>query len=187
MFRKFSDRNLIEGIRKQDVAVLNWLYDNYFPAVSKYIIQNKGTPDDASDIFQDSIIILYSQIKDQSLNLTSDLKGYFFGIARNCWKEHLRVRKITTVINENLPVYTQPEEIAEHLFERIISRAFRKLDPDKQEILVLFKKEKDFKRIASKLNITEVYARRKKYNAKEDLIKEVKKDPEYQEYLRFLK
>ena len=54
------------------------------------MLSNSGSDDDVSDVFQDTIIVLYNQIADNNLNLTTDLKGYFFGIARNVWSAQLR-------------------------------------------------------------------------------------------------
>ena len=47
-------------------------------------LRTAGPPEDVSDVFQDSIIVLYNQISDNNLNLSTDLKGYFFGIAQEC-------------------------------------------------------------------------------------------------------
>ena len=188
VFKKNSDKSIIEGIKNQDDSTLNWLYDNYFQTVRKHILHNSGTPDDVSDIFQDSIIILYNQICDNTLTLTSDLKGYFFGIARNRWKEHLRARKETIAIDENMADESTQEESADPFFERIVTRAFGKLKPEYQEVLTLFSNGHSYEEMARKLKLgSETNARRKKYLSKEALMELVREDPEYQEYLRFLK
>jgi hypothetical protein len=62
------------------------------------------------------------------------------------------------------------------------------LKPDQQKVLNLFSEGHSYEEIAAELNLkNEVYARRKKYLSKEALLNLVKEDPEYQEYLRFLK
>ena len=188
MFKRISDNNIIEGIRKQNDKTLNWLYDNYFQTVKNYVLKNSGTPDDVSDVFQDSIIILYNQIITDKLNLTTDLKGYFFGIAKNVWSALLRKKRKTTVLDIDLPDEVVPEDTDDPLFERIVSRAFRKLKPDNQVILTLFADGLSYEEIALKMNLkNEVYARRKKYLSKEALVELVREDPEYQEYLRYRK
>jgi RNA polymerase sigma factor (sigma-70 family) len=187
LFNKYSDKSIIEGIKTQDDKILNWLYDNYFQTVRNHVIRNSGSSEDVSDVFQDSIIVLYNQICDNSLKLTGDLKGYFFGVAKNVWNSHLRKRKLTTELDLNLPE-PDPEESNDPMFERILSRAFLKLKPDSKEILTLFSDGSTYEEIAVKMNFkNETYARRKKYLCKEELIDLVKEDPEYQEYLRFLK
>jgi RNA polymerase sigma factor (sigma-70 family) len=188
LFKRISDNNIIEGIKNQDDSTLNWLYDNYFQTVRNYVLKNNGTADDVPDVFQDSIIILYNQITNGNLNLTTDLKGYFFGIARNVWSALLRKKRRTTELDIDLPDEPSHEETDETMFERIVSRAFQKLKPDNQTILTLFADGYTYEEIAARMNLkNEIYARRKKYLSKEALIELIREDSEYQEYLRYRK
>lgn len=188
MFKNISDKSIIEGIKRQDDKTLNWLYDNYFQTVKKHVINNSGTNADVSDVFQDTIIVLYSQIKDNSLNLTTDLKGYFFGIARNIWKAQLRKSQETVELSFDFAEEPEAEELNDPFFERILSRAFLKLKPDFQKILTLYSDGFSYEEIAIEMDLkNENYARRKKYLCKEALMDLIKCDPEYQEYLRFRK
>jgi RNA polymerase sigma factor (sigma-70 family) len=187
LFRKISDAKIVEGIRLQDDVILNWLYDNYFAAVKNHVLRNSGSVEDVSDVFQDSIIVLYKQITEENLNLTTDLKGYFFGIARNIWSAQLRKNQKNTELDIDI-ADDDPEEYADPLLERVVSRAFQKLKPDQQQILSLFSDGYSYEEIAAKMDLkSELYARRKKYLCKEALLGLVKEDPEYQEYLRLRK
>ncbi|HQG63847.1 MAG TPA: sigma-70 family RNA polymerase sigma factor [Bacteroidales bacterium] len=188
MFKKISDKSIIEGIRNQDDTTLNWLYNNYYNTVSKHILKNNGVSDDVSDVFQDTIIVLYNQITDGTLNLTSDLKGYFFGIARNIWNTQLRKKRKTVELELDLLQEPEIEEDNDRMFERIVNRAFQKLKPDSQAVLNLYYEGCSYDEIAVKMNLkNEGYARRKKYLSKEALMEMVYKDPEYQEFLRYQK
>lgn len=188
LFKKYSDISIIDGIRNQDDKILNWLYDNYLQSIKKHVLNNSGSKEDVSDVFQDSIIILYRQITEEELNLTTDLKGYFFGIARNVWNAQLRRKQKTVELEIDLVDEDQDDEISNPILERIVSRVFMKLKPDQQEILNLFSEGYSYEDIASKMNLkNETYARRKKYLCKEILMDLIKEDREYQEYLRLLK
>jgi RNA polymerase sigma factor (sigma-70 family) len=188
LFKSFSDISIIEGIRKQDEKILNWLYDNYLPSVKNHVLRNSGSDEDVSDVFQDSIIILYNQITDGNLNLTTDLKGYFFGIARNVWNAQLRKKQKTSELVSDLEYEEEDEDINSVLLEKIVGRSLLMLKPDQQMILNLFSEGYSYEEIAEKMNLkNETYARRKKYLCKEALLALIKEDPEYQEYLRFLK
>jgi hypothetical protein len=74
LFNRYSDITIIEGVRRQDDKILNWIYDNYYQSVKKHVLNNSGSAEDVSDVFQDSIIVLYNQISENSFKLTSDLK-----------------------------------------------------------------------------------------------------------------
>jgi len=188
LFNNISDQTIIEGVRQQDEKILNWLYDNYLQFVRKYVLNNSGSADDVSDVFQDSIIILYNQITEGNLNLTTDLKGYFYGIARNVWSGQLRKKQRTTGLEIDI---VEEEEIGEsdHLIlERVVRKAFQKLKPEEQEVLRLFTEGYSYEEITIRMNLkNEVNARRKKHLCKEALLEMMKEDPEYQEYLRLQK
>jgi RNA polymerase sigma factor (sigma-70 family) len=187
LFKKYSDTSIIEGVLKQDDKILNWLYDNYLQSVRDYVFKNSGSAEDVSDVFQESIILLYKQISENKLNLTSDLKGYFFGIARNIWNSMLR-RKRKTAELETDPPDEEDDGHYDPILERIMVRALQKLKPDQKEILNLYSEGMSYEEIAIRMDLkNEVYARRKKYLSKESLLEIVRKDPEYQDYLRFLK
>ena len=188
LFKKFSDINIIEGVRNQDNKILNWLYDAYLQTVKKYVLGNSGSEEDVSDVFQDTIIVLYNQIISDNLHLTTDLKGYFFGVARNVWSAQLRKKQKTIELEIDHPYEEESEEQYDPVLERIISRAFQKLKPDQQMVLNLFSDGLSYEEIALKMNLkNEVYARRKKYLVKEALLELVKEDSEYQEFMRLRK
>jgi len=188
LFKKISDINIIDGIRNQDDYILNWLYDNYLQTVKKHVLNNSGSDDDVSDVFQDTIIVLYNQIVSDTLHLTTDLKGYFFGIARNVWSSQLRKKQRTVELEIDIPDEDETEEQSDPVLERIVSRVFTKLKPDQQMILNLFSDGLSYDEIAVRMDLkNEVYARRKKYLSKESLIELMKEDPEYQEYFHFNK
>ena len=188
LFKKYSDIYIIEGVRNQDDKILNWLYDTYLQTVKKYVLGNSGSEEDVSDVFQDTIIVLYNQITSDSLHLTTDLKGYFFGIARNVWSAQLRKKQKTIELEIDPPYEEESEEQYDPVLERVISRAFQKLKPDQQMVLNLFSDGLSYEEIAVKMNLkNDVYARRKKYLVKEALLELMKEDPEYQESLRHQK
>jgi RNA polymerase sigma factor (sigma-70 family) len=190
LFKKITDSKIIAGIKAQDDNILEWIYDNYYQTVENHIIKNSGSPDDVPDVFQDTIIILYRQITADSLELSSDLKAYFFGIARNLWNASLRQKNRMTGISPRFDMADESdaEENEDLIFERIMSRAFYKLKPDCQTILTLYSDGYSYQEITEKMHLkSEVYARRKKYLCKEALLDLVRADSEYQEYLRFRK
>jgi RNA polymerase sigma factor (sigma-70 family) len=185
---RLSDNAIIEGVRQQDDKVLTWMYNNYHQAVRHHVLKNNGTEDDVSDVFQESIIILYSQITGNTVRLTGELKGYFFGIARNVWSSMLRKKlRITAIDSEIVDESTEDDPVVP-LLERIIFRSFQKLKPDARNILTLYSEGLSYDEIATRMDLkNEGYARRKKYLSKEALIEIIKEDPEYGDYLRLIR
>lgn len=147
------------------------------------MLKNSGSEADVSDVFQESIIALYSQISVNGFHLTSDLKGYFFGIARNIWSTQMRRKLRNTDLEFDVADESENENSADLVLERIVSRALPKLKPDSRTILILFSEGYSYEEIARKMNLkNETYARRKKYLSKEALLELIKEDPEYKSY-----
>jgi RNA polymerase sigma factor (sigma-70 family) len=184
LFKRIPDSTIIEGVRRQDEKTLAWIYKNYLQTVRHHVLKNSGTEADVSDVFQEAIIILYTRIRENNFNLTSDLKGYFFGIAKNIWNAQLRRKLKNTELLSDYPDDADEDDIKNAVLEKIISRVFPKLKPDSQTILRLFSEGFSYEEIAARMNLkSETYARRKKYLSKESLIELIKNDPDYLNFL----
>ncbi|HEY4327142.1 MAG TPA: sigma-70 family RNA polymerase sigma factor [Mucilaginibacter sp.] len=84
-----SDSEVILGILNNSESVLKRLYVAYFPMVLQLIINNNGNTDDAKDIYQEAIIILYNKVKGGNFELSSKLKTYIYSICRRLWLKRL--------------------------------------------------------------------------------------------------
>lgn len=65
----------------------------FYPSVRKIVRQYKGTKEDAEDVFQESLVILYKKIEDSNFELTSSLQTYLVGISKNVLRDKLRLEQ----------------------------------------------------------------------------------------------
>ena len=84
-----TDSEVILGILNNSESVLKRLYVAYFPMVLQLIINNNGDGDDAKDVYQEAIIILYNKVKNGDFELSSKLKTYIYSICRRLWLKRL--------------------------------------------------------------------------------------------------
>lgn len=82
-------KNLLNGDKQSFLE----LYENDFPKVAKYIIQNSGTLENAKDVFQNSLLILFEKYFYFELDLNCSLSTYLFSIGKNLWYDELRKKK----------------------------------------------------------------------------------------------
>lgn len=182
LFRKYSDTDIIDGIRRQDNKILTYLYDAYFEMIRDYISKNSGSEDDVHEVLQETVVIVYKQVTEENLRLTTDLKGYFFGVARNVWNAHMRYRSHLVSLESDPADQAAAEDINNALLEKIVARSFALLGADCQMVLTLFGEGLSYEEIARRAGFkNESYARRKKYLCKEALMEIIKTDPEYQD------
>lgn len=182
LFKKYSDSDIIDGIRRQDNRILTYLYDAYYEVIRDHLRKNSGSDDDVYDVLQETVVILYKQVTGGSLTLTGDLKGYFFGVARNIWNTQLRYRSRLTSLDGDPEDLPDTEDISGPALERIVTRSFALLKDDCQMMLTLYSEGQTYEEIARRMSLkNESYARRKKYLCKEALMEIIKTDPEYQD------
>jgi len=84
-----TDSEVILGILNNSDTVLKKLYLAYFPMVLQLIINNSGTQDDAKDIYQEAIIVLYNKVKGGEFELSSKLKTFIYSVCRRLWLKRL--------------------------------------------------------------------------------------------------
>jgi RNA polymerase sigma factor (sigma-70 family) len=109
------DQHVIVGIALGDAAVLEGLYTDYFPMVLNMVLQNNGTEEEAKDIFQEAVIVLYDRVQRGGFELSSKLKTYIYAVCRRLWLKQLgyQGRAFQDVSNyeEAIPV---EEDLAMH-------------------------------------------------------------------------
>lgn len=182
LFRKYPDSDIIDGIRKQDSRILTYLYDAYYEVIRDHLRKNSGSDDDVNDVLQETVVILYKQVTGEGFKLTTDLKGYFFGVARNVWNAQLRYRSRMTSLETDPAEPDETDDFAGATLERIVARSFALLRDDCRMVINLFSEGHTYEEIARTMGLkNEAYARRKKYLCKEALMEIIKTDPEYQD------
>ncbi|RRB02491.1 RNA polymerase sigma factor [Larkinella rosea] len=87
-----SDDQLLAGLANGSDTVLEELYKRYFPMVMHLILNNSGTEDDAKDIYQETLIVLYEKVTTDSLELHCQLKTYLYSVSRRLWLKQLSMR-----------------------------------------------------------------------------------------------
>jgi RNA polymerase sigma factor (sigma-70 family) len=85
-----ADSEVIIGILNNSDSVLKRLYLAYFPMVLQLILNNNGNEDDAKDVYQEAIIVLYNKVKRGDFELSSKLKTYIYSICRRLWLKRLK-------------------------------------------------------------------------------------------------
>ncbi len=91
-----SDPNeitLLEGLAKNDRQAAETLYRQHYSMVQSMVIHNNGTNDDARDIFQEAMIVLYEKSRSGSFELNCQLKTYVYSVCRRLWLKKLGQRQ----------------------------------------------------------------------------------------------
>ncbi len=181
-----QDQVLIAGIIDGDQRILTRFYKENVRYIQGFILRNYGNPEDVEDVFQDALVVLYQKLKSGLLQLKVPVRTYFYGICKNLWRNRLRKRERFIVeereneaeedTNDSITKSIENQE-REHLYRK----HFQKLSTDNRQLLDLFFEGRSTKEISKITGYTEGYTRKKKFDAKRQLLKMIEQDPLYAE------
>lgn len=176
-----SDEKIIEllKVNKTDRA-FSKLYTD-FPKVKKMILSKGGTKDDAEDIFQEALIILYNKVNQGDFKLTSKIGTYLYSVSRFLWKDQLikNNKTVDSDFSNDQLIETNKEELEEIIKKeeklQVIEQVLKEISQKCQEIFELFYfKKLSMKDIAIKMKYTsERVARTQKYKCVEQAKKKI--------------
>ena len=187
----YTTLDLLNVILRNDTIILQFIYKNFYSKINFFIKKNSGDDDDANDIFQEAIIIIFRKLKANDLVLDCTFDTYLYSVCRFLWLKQLDKRKVEKEkikdnheYNEDL--YDDGLEKVADLNERykLYQKHFTNLGKDCQKILQLYFDKVPLKNIAQIMGFkSEKYAKKRKFKCKEYLIKSIKQDLEYNQIL----
>jgi RNA polymerase sigma factor (sigma-70 family) len=184
---KFSEKEIIQGILNQDEDILRLAYRLYFPMVKFLVVQNNGKMEDAHDVFQEAMIVLYTRLRDSGFELNCTVKTYIFSICKNLWFQGLeqRGRDVSFdtyekyIFTEETVVYDDRLEERRWLFQK----HFLRLPKPCRKIIELFLSEYNFDEITKVMGYSSKnYTIKRKYECMKSLFSQIRNDPFFDEF-----
>ena len=88
-----DDRELLEGLRSGDNSVISYIYKTCYPSVSHLITGNNGSEDEAKDVFQEAVMVLYDKVTHENFELSSKLSTFLYAVSRRLWLKQINKRE----------------------------------------------------------------------------------------------
>ena len=99
--QEYKVDEILDGLRNRNANVLDYVYQNYFEQIKNFINKNSGSDEDAQDIYQDAVLVIYQKIKKDNLTLTCSFNTYLYSVCRLLWLKQLEKRKKSLEFVEN--------------------------------------------------------------------------------------
>ncbi|MEO1258517.1 MAG: sigma-70 family RNA polymerase sigma factor [Bacteroidota bacterium] len=100
-----SDWGQFELFCKNNRKASEAIYEEFFPKIKKMVLSNHGDEDDAWDIFQEGLIVLYRYCNKEEFSLNVPLYYFFSSICRRLWLKVLEKRRKSEITFSNLSEY----------------------------------------------------------------------------------
>lgn len=182
----FSDETYLMGLRNRDPQVLQAIYQRAFPSLRQHVCTHGGSQEDAEDVFQETMLVLYRKANQPDFVLTSQFHTFLLGVGRKIWlkKASRRGRRPETRLPAPEAAATPDwdAEIACQERYQLYREKLAELDEDSQRVLRLFCEGKSMREIAEIMGYkSEGYAKKRKFQCKQKLMALIRADQRYQE------
>ena len=84
-----NEQDLLKGLAQGDKQTIEIIYKDHYNLIQSLILNNNGTADDAKDIFQEAMIVLYEKVRSGSFELNCQLKTYLYSVSKRLWLKKL--------------------------------------------------------------------------------------------------
>ncbi len=176
----YSDSEMLAGLKSRNEKILLAYYKLFYGGIRHFVLKNSGNEEDARDLFQDVLLVLFQKVRSDSFLLTSSLGTYLFSVSRLLWFKELSKRKhisaASFILEDYADIDRDIQETAE-LNERleIYRRNFENLSADCKKVLRYFIEGMSIAEITRKMGYkSEQHTKNRRYRCKLSLIKQIK-------------
>ena len=86
---ELNEQQLLRGLADGDKQSVEIIYKDHFNMIQALIINNNGSADDAKDIFQEALIVLFEKVRSGSFELNCQIKTYLYSVSKRLWLKKL--------------------------------------------------------------------------------------------------
>ncbi len=84
-----EEKLILKGLAESDKKAIDTIYRQNYAMIQAFILNNSGSQDDARDIFQEAMIVLFEKARSGNFELSSQLKTYIYSVCRRLWLKKL--------------------------------------------------------------------------------------------------
>jgi RNA polymerase sigma factor (sigma-70 family) len=111
---EINEKLLLQGLAKNDKKAIETLYRENFNVIQALILHNNGTSEDAKDIFQEAIIVLYEKVISGNFELNCQIRTFVYSVSRRLWLKRLMQMNRFTISDGHEDMISVDEETEEH-------------------------------------------------------------------------
>ncbi|MBL7873685.1 MAG: sigma-70 family RNA polymerase sigma factor [Cyclobacteriaceae bacterium] len=177
-----DEKEIFERIQKGDEKALEFIYKKYYRMMTKLVITNSGTEEEALDVYQDALVVFWQKARSGNLVMTAKISTYIYSVCQNLWRKELDRKKRLSNEEKDSPQVMDmdgPER------EKIMAKCLNQLGETCRKVLMYYYfDEMSMQEIAEKLGFANTdTAKTKKYKCKQKLDELVKAQYSEQDFL----
>lgn len=84
-----TDQQLLVALAAGERKATERIYQQHYPIISGWLKKHGGSSDDAADLFQEALVVLFGKLQGGDFTLTSSIGTYLFAISKHLWYKKL--------------------------------------------------------------------------------------------------
>ncbi|HLX90626.1 MAG TPA: sigma-70 family RNA polymerase sigma factor [Puia sp.] len=110
-----NELELLHGLALNSRQAIEAIYSDNYTMIQHFILNNNGSADDAKDVFQEAMIVLYEKVRTGSFELNCQIKTYIYSVCRRLWLKRLhQLQRIAPELQNLEELIAVEEELEKH-------------------------------------------------------------------------
>ncbi len=114
MKAELKEQALLQGLAKNDRKAVETIYKENYNLIQALVVNNNGSAEDAKDIFQEAMIILYEKAKTEGFELNCQIRTFVYSVSRRLWLKRLMQQNRFTISESAEEHITVEEDLEDH-------------------------------------------------------------------------
>ena len=155
-----KERSLLEALARKEKEAIESIYRDHYQMIQSLVVNNSGSSDDAADVFQETMIVLYEKAGTEGFELSCQLKTFIYSVSRRLWLKKLQLSSRMTTsdyVTEEVVAVEEDLEIHEKRQAefQMMEMAMGKIgEPCKSLLEAYYLQKKPMQQIASEFGYT---------------------------------
>jgi RNA polymerase sigma factor (sigma-70 family) len=111
---ELKEQALLQGLAKNDRKAVETIYKENYNLIQALVVNNNGSAEDAKDIFQEAMIILYEKAKTEGFELNCQIRTFVYSVSRRLWLKRLMQQNRFTISESAEEHITVEEDLEDH-------------------------------------------------------------------------
>lgn len=114
MKAEYHQNALLQGLARQDRTAIETIYKENFNLIQTLVLNNNGSTEDAKDIFQEAMIVLYQKVQSGHFELNCQLKTFVYSVCRRLWLKRLMQQSRYSLFENHDDFVLVDDEVDDH-------------------------------------------------------------------------
>ena len=108
-----NEKALLQGLARNDKKAIETIYRENYNMIQALVINNNGNTDDAKDVFQEAMIVLFEKVQTGTFELNRQISTFVYSVCKRIWLKKLMQQNRFT-ITDGYDTVAVDEEMEDH-------------------------------------------------------------------------